>query len=566
MLYKVLKLLTGFFLIILSGISFAFYLLFYYGRDLPDYSYLKTYHPVVLTQFVNETGPWRDSYEQRRIYSALDKMPPLLVQAFLTAEDKNFYYHFGVDILGTFKAAFLNTIYNRWKSNPLGASTITQQVSKNFLVGNERSFIRKIKEAIMAIRLEHALSKDKILELYLNEIFLGRNSYGVAVAAMTYFNKDLKGLTIEEMAFLASLPKAPSFYSKDFEQKGKKRRNWILKKMAKLGIISTKEAKKACKNPLILKQAEKVTNLGSYAFEDMKRQLDTLFSKKRQNQGLIVETTLDFTLQHLSEDALKKGLELYDKRHEYQGPIHHVEDISTTEKLLEGLNTLLPSYTPKSCVLAVVTKVTKTETLFLTAGATQATLSQSQLDKTYAKGINLSPGDVVWLKKNEEGFEIFQVPKVGGAIVVLNKNTGHVLALSGGYDFALNQYNGATQALRQPGSAYKTLIYVSALENGYTPESVVSDDPLTFSLGRGLGTYSPRNFDRKFYGPTQLYIGLAKSRNVMTVRLAHALGMAKIAELTKRLGVMEKVPAQLSIALGAGSTTLLKLSLAYGCF
>ena len=459
---------------ITSLISGAFFVFFYYGRGLPSYEFLKDYQPPLASRlYANDCQLIKEYALQRRFFKPLDQIPQQLIQAFLAAEDKNFYYHFGLDFSGLFRAILTNTLKRSWQNRPLGASTITQQVAKNFLVGNEASFKRKLKEAVMSIRLELSFSKYRILELYLNQVYLGRGSYGVTAAAQAYFGKSLEELSLEECAFLAALPKAPAIYDRDAQtKKVQSRRDWVLDRLNQEGVITLQDCRSAQSLPVtILKPGSLLFNADYFA-EEVRRQLPGYLNQPDLlKAGLSIFTTLDPNLQTIAHQSLQQGLLTYD--------------------------------------------VTQT------------------------------------------------IPEVSGGIVVMEAETGQVLALSGGFNFSQNQFNCATQAWRQAGSSFKPIVYLAALAQGYTPETLINDRPLKISLGRGRGYYQPRNFTRKYYGLCPLRVGIEQSRNVMTIKLAQQIGMASVQEMATRLGVVRHLPNQLAMALGAGETTLLRLTTAY---
>ncbi len=458
-----------------ATVSAAFFVFFYYGRGLPNYDHLKDYQPPLATRlYANNYQLIKEYALERRFFKPLDQIPQKLIQAFLAAEDRNFYYHFGLDFSGLLRAVLSNTLKGSWKNRPLGASTITQQVAKNFLVGNEASFKRKVKEAVMSIRIEFSLPKDRILELYLNQVYLGRGSYGVTAAAQAYFGKSLDDLSLEECAFLAALPKAPAIYDRDTEaKKAQGRRDWVLDRLNQEGFITPQACHLAQSLPVTVLKPGPLSFSADYFAEEVRRHLvGCLKQADLPSAGLSIFTTLDPDTQTIAHKSLQQGLVAYDS-----------------------------------------TKTT---------------------------------------------------PEVSGAIVVMEAETGHVLALSGGFDFSQNQFNCATQAWRQSGSLFKPIVYLAALEQeGYTPETLINDSPIKISLGPGLGYYQPRNFTKKHYGLCPLRVGVEQSRNVMTIKLAQQIGMAPVQEMAARLGVISHLPNQLAMALGAGETTLLRLTTAY---
>ncbi|MCX7338664.1 MAG: PBP1A family penicillin-binding protein [Alphaproteobacteria bacterium] len=564
MLKSVLKTLT-LFIAALAGIAACvFFVFYYYGRSLPGYQYLKDYQPAMMSRlYANDLQPLKEFAKERRIFVPIDTMPPLLIKAFLVAEDKNFYSHPGVDPLGLLRAFIKNTIRGHWGANPTGASTITQQVAKNFLIGNERSLARKVKEAIMSVRLESALSKNRLLELYLNEIYLGLRSYGVGMAALTYFDKKLDDLTLSECAFLASLPKAPSNYHPLKEQKkAKERRDWVIHRLAEEAIITNSEAATAQQEPLTITSKELPMVQADYFADEVRRELGQKFGDKAIfTKGFRVLTTLDPALQGYAEKSLRLGLADYDKRHHWRGPVAR---INVTDSTARGPDSVwardlgkIPAVPGmQGARLAVVLTPAQTA---LVVGFKNGEISA--LVNSPFKGVleSLSMGDVVLVA----GDALFQIPEVTGGIVVMDANTGHVLALSGGYDYAISQFNCATQARRQPGSAFKPFVYLAALERGYTRDTIIDDAPVNVSLGRGMGVYSPQNITKQSNGPCPLYQGVEFSRNQMTVRLAMQIGMRAVQNIAYRFNITDYMPLQLAMALGAGGTTLTRLTAAY---
>lgn len=592
MIRKLLTRLTAiaFILTGLAGIIVS--VLFYYGRGLPEYDYLKHYEPPTLTQLYSKDGRvFKEYAQERRVFVPLSDMPNLLVSAFLAAEDKNFFYHCGIDFIGMFRAVITNTATSNWHSRPVGGSTVTQQVAKNFLVGKNRSFDRKIKEAIMAFRLENSLSKPRILEIYLNQIYLGTGAYGVAAAAAAYFNKTLQELSLSEIAFLAALPKAPSFYpSKENLERAKSRRNWVIYRLVEDGIVSEEEGFKAQQEPITLSQQPPLSAQADYFAEEVRRfSLKNLGKKVFEQGGISILTTLDPRLQIHADEALRTGLRAYDRRHGWRGALTTLnlnQDLSDTESLelkdapwLQLLRKVSPPLGIGSWKLAVVLHLNpESASIGLKDGTTgiipleellwaRAWQPQQTLGGKIKKPSDvLKIGDVIAVSPVEGGsgsFHLEQIPDVSGSVVVMDPQTGRVLALTGGYDFEMSQYNCATQARRQPGSAFKPFVYMAALEHGYTPNTKILDAPVVINMGGKLGVYAPKNYSREYDGLTPMHVGIEQSRNVMTIRLAQSLGMRCIEEMAKRFGVVDKLPRQLAMALGSSETTILRLTAAY---
>jgi len=570
---------------------------YYYGRGLPDYQQLADYEPPVMTRVHAGDGRLITEYAtERRVFVPIGAMPRPVIRAFLAAEDKNFYSHPGVDYLGVVRAAVTNLVNLAENRRPVGASTITQQVAKNFLLSNEVSIDRKIREAILAFRIERAFSKDRILELYLNEIYLGAGSYGVAAAALNYFDKPLDELTLAEAAYLAALPKAPNNYHPVRQHDAAvARRNWVIDRMEEEDFVTAAEAEAARAEPLVMHERQPtLLTRAEYFAEEVRRELKERYGEiQLYRGGLSVRTTLDSELQAIADDVLRDGLIAYDRRHGWRGPLARLEGIgdrSAPESDWAGRLAQVPE--PRSLGpwrLAVVLQAGgaaariglsdgTTGTIPLEAlGWARAWRKEQKLGPAVRKASEvLRPGDVVAVEaaggsrgtdKDREWppgtYFLRQIPEVNGAIVALDPHTGRVLTMSGGFNFNESQFNRATQALRQPGSAFKPFVYLAALDSGFTPSSLILDAPFVIDQGPGLGLWKPHNYAQRFYGPSTMRLGLEKSRNLMTVRLAQTIGMQKIADYAGRFDIIENMPETLSMALGAGETTLLKLTTAY---
>ena len=570
------------------GVAATAGLLWHYSKDLPDYSQLQDYEPPVMTRVHAADGSLVGEYaRERRLYIPIQAVPKLVINAFLAAEDKNFYEHGGLDFFGIARAA-ANYIQNFGSSRrPQGASTITQQVAKNFLLSNEVSFSRKIKEALLALKIERTYSKEKILELYLNEIYLGLGAYGIASASLTYFDKGVNELTVPEAAYLAALPKAPNNYH-PFRQRERalERRNWVIDQMAQDGFIKSADAEKAKRTALGVTQKATTTHTfaAEYFAEEVRRELfDRYGEKKLYEGGLSVRTTLDTKLQVLARKTLTDGLVQFDEAQGWRGPVTKV-DVSGDWGVKLADVKALADVSPWR--LAVVLEVgDQSARIGLQPGREPGGSVSKERDvgivpleglkwaKSGGKAVTkvgqvLNPGDVVYVEpaKLAGQFRLRQVPEVSGAMVVEDPWTGRVLAMVGGFSYDQSQFNRATQALRQPGSSFKPIVYAAALDNGYTPSTLVLDAPIEIDQGPGLGTWKPENYENNFYGPSTLRFGIEHSRNVMTVRLAQDVGMPLIAEYAKRFGVYDELPPYLSFALGAGETTLLRMVTAYGMF
>jgi penicillin-binding protein 1A len=570
------------------GVAAASGLLWHYSKDLPDYSQLQDYEPPVMTRVHAADGSLVAEYaRERRLYIPIQAVPKLVINAFLAAEDKNFYEHGGLDFFGIARAA-VNYAQNFGSNrHPQGASTITQQVAKNFLLSNEVSFSRKIKEALLALKIERTYSKDKILELYLNEIYLGLGAYGIASASLTYFDKGVNELTVQEAAYLAALPKAPNNYHPfRARERALERRNWVIDQMAQDGFITSVQAEAAKRTALGVTQKPTSTHTfaAEYFAEEVRRELyDRYGEKKLYDGGLSVRTTLDTKLQMLARKTLTEGLVRFDEGQGWRGPVAKI-DISGDWGVKLADVKALADVAPWR--LAVVLETSdQSARIGLQPGrepggyiSKEREVGILPLDglkwaKTGAKAVTkvgqvLNPGDVVYveLAKVAGQYRLHQVPEVSGAMVVEDPWTGRVLAMVGGFSYDQSQFNRATQALRQPGSSFKPIVYAAALDNGYTPSTLVLDAPIEIDQGPGLGVWKPENYENNFFGPSTLRFGIEHSRNVMTVRLAQDIGMPLIAEYAKRFGVYDQLPPYLSFALGAGETTLLRMVTAYGMF
>ena len=553
--------------ILLSAISIIS-VLWTYSNDLPDYKFLKSYKPSVSSKVYSGNGDLvADFSQEKRVFVPFNSIPKNVINAFLSAEDKNFFKHPGVDAKGVIRAV-INNISNILSSKRLeGASTITQQVAKNFLLTNEVSLNRKIKEAILAFRIERALSKERILELYLNQIYLGSGAYGVAAASLEYFDKSIKDLNYSEAALLAALPKAPSRYNPYRDPDiAKFRRNLVLKNLFENNYLTTEWYEKLTKEEIILKKNKKIyLEDAQYFIEDVRKSvIETLSYDKVYKQGFNINTPIDLSLQTIATKSLRDGLIAYDKRKGWRGPLTNKIYNSEWKKDLEKYK-LENSINWK---LAIVKKINKFSAEIETEDNIEGVIEYQSISWT-KKEFNklLKPGDIIYVKNLKENiFNLQQLPKVNGGIVVMDPFTGRVLALSGGFSFKQSEFNRATQAKRQPGSAFKPFVYALALENNFTPTSLVLDAPLVLDQGDDLKMWKPENYGKKFYGPSTLRVGLEKSRNLMTVRIAQNLGVEKIVDFSKALKIYDNPEELLSISLGSAETTLLKLTSAYSVF
>jgi penicillin-binding protein 1A len=506
-------------------------------------------------------------HRKKRIFVPYNSIPQNVINSFLSAEDKNFFSHPGVDAKGVLRA-IINNISNIISSKRLeGASTITQQVAKNFLLTNEVSINRKIKEAILAFRIERALTKERILELYLNQIYLGSGAYGVAAASLEYFDKSIKELNYAESALLAALPKAPSRYNpyrdKDL---AKFRRDLVVQNLYDNNFIDKNEYEQIIKEEIKLKKSEKIyLEDAQYYIEDVRKDIiEKLSYDKVYKEGLNINTPINLNLQRIATESLRDGLIDYDKRRGWRGALKNI-------KYSENWFDKFKEYQLEKTLgweVAIVKKISKFSVTIETENKENGSIKYDDISWTKKEFKDLFEiGDVIYVKNiNDNIFSLKQLPRVNGGIVVMDPYTGRVLALSGGFSFKKSEFNRATQALRQPGSAFKPFIYALALENDYTPTSLILDAPLVLEQGEDLKMWKPENYGKKFYGPSTLRVGLEKSRNLMTVRIAQNLGIEKVVNFSKNLGIYDNPEKLLSISLGSAETTLMKLTTAYSSF
>jgi len=571
----------------------AGYIMWETSKTLPDYQQLATYEPPVMTRVHAADGSLIAEYaREKRLFVPVGAVPERLIQAFLSAEDKAFYDHPGVD-WRSLMAAVVANIESKMEGSTrlIGASTITQQVAKNFLLTSDRTFDRKIKEALLAFRIEEALSKDQILELYLNEIYLGLNSYGIAAAALNYFNKSLNELTLAEMAYLAALPKAPNnYHPQRFPERAVERRNWVLDRMLENGVIAAAEHRDAAAAPLEVtpRGGGGMFSAESFAEEVRRQVLEIYGDEKLYTGGLSVRTTLDPKQQMLARQALASGLIGFDRKRGWRGPKARLDmegdwaaglgKIEIADDLAPWRLAVVTGVTESGANIALQQKAASTGPSGLAPETGTIPLQLMLWARGASAGGGLGPevatpadvlavGDVVHVAPAAEKglWHLVQIPDVNGALVAMDPHTGRVIALVGGFSYGHSQFNRAVQALRQPGSAIKPFVYAAALDSGYTPASVVLDAPIEFEMPTGE-IWSPQNYTKEFYGPSTLRRGIELSRNAMTVRLASDMGVGKLAEFTERLGIYDKMPRMLAMALGAGETTLIKMTTAYSVF
>ena len=559
-------------------------------KDLPDYEVLNSYAPPVTTRFHAANGALMAEYaRERRLYLPIQAIPDRVKAAFLSAEDKNFYNHPGVDVTGLFRAIVTNLQQMGSGRRPVGASTITQQVAKNFLLTSDQTIDRKVKEAILSFRIEQAYSKDRILELYLNEIFFGMNSYGIAGAALTYFDKAVTELSIAETAYLAALPKGPNNYHPFRKAEAAiERRNWVIDRMVENGYVTRSEGDEAKKQPLGVTPR----NRGSYLFasdffaEEVRRQIIERYGDNALYEGgLSVRTSLDPHLQVIARKELQKGLISYDERRGFHGPVKTIEiggdwgvELSKVPALSDvpewKLAVVLSTdgkgvdigLQPRKEVSGSVAEERVTGRI--PAEQMKWAYRSAKGDRKTAKSPEgaLSPGDVVYVEPTEKpgSYRLRQPPRVQGGLVAMDPHTGRVLAMVGGFSYAQSEFNSATQAMRPPGSSFKPFVYAAALDNGYTPASVIMDAPIEIVAGGQV--WRPQNYGGGAAGPSTLRLGIEKSRNLMTVRLANDMGMDLVAEYAERFGVYDKMYPVLAASLGSGETTVLRMVSAYAVF
>ncbi|HAC58659.1 MAG TPA: penicillin-binding protein, partial [Rhodobiaceae bacterium] len=595
---RVLSIVAAVCLVLLfGGLMAGGYMVWRLNQDLPDYTRLANYEPPVMTRVHAGDGELIGEFaRERRLYVPISAIPPRVVDAFLAAEDKNFYSHGGVDAMGIVRAVFDNVVNVMQDRRLVGASTITQQVAKNFLLSSDVTLDRKLKEALIAIRLEQAFTKDQILELYLNEIYLGIGSYGVAAAALNYFGKPLDELSVAEAAYLATLPKGPNNYHPyRYRERALARRNWVISRMEEEGFITAYEAAEARSTDLEVSLRRRGVQIrdASYFVEQVRRELLDMYGEEKLYEGgLSVRTTIDTKLQETVSRELREGLIAYDRRHGWRGPVSRLEPGQNWQEALSALS--VPADLEPWTLAAVLDVRTDGVTVGLRPqrlgdGSFSKEIEKAEIpfsEMTWAREnvnrIHLGPevkspsdvvsvGDVVWVapvfedeKKDPVHYALMQVPAVNGAAVAMDPHTGRVLAMQGGFSFGLSEFNRAVQALRQPGSAFKPFVYAAALDKGFTPASLVLDAPFVLDQGGDLGLWKPENYEKNFNGPSTLRFGIEHSRNLMTVRLAQYVGPQTVSNYARRFGITDDMPPVLSMALGAGETTLMRLVGAYG--
>ena len=553
-------------------VFFAFSTLWYFSIGLPDYKKLSNYQPPISSRVYSDDGKLIAEYAiQKRLFVPFNSIPDIVINSFLSAEDKNFFSHPGVDARGILRAIFKNLKNISQNKRLEGASTITQQVAKNFLLTNEVSIKRKIKEAILAFRIERAYSKERILELYLNQIYLGQGTYGIAAASLEYFDKSIKELNYPDAALLAALPKAPSKYNPYKDPKvGKFRRNLVLKNLEENKFITKEQFKSFSNSNLNLKKRkiEIVNEANSYTEEVRRLVKENYGFEKLYSEGLSIKTPLNINYQTQAVKSLRKGIEDYDKRHGWRGPITNKIKNKNWKTITEKYK-LDPTLNWEYAEIIEINNLEIKFKLLNKKKEILGTISKDKIKWVLSKK-NISDkfkiGDIIFVKKEKNLWKLKQYPKVNGGIVVLDPFTGDIKALVGGFNFKSSEFNRVTQAKRQPGSAFKPFVYAAALENGLAPNSIILDAPFVESQGIGLKNWKPENYGKKFYGPSTLRKGIEYSRNLMTIRIAKILGLNKILDLSKDLNIYEDIPELLSVSLGSAETTLINLTSAYAAF
>ncbi len=561
------KLLIALTLFSLVGFISIFSILWTYSNKLPDYKFLKNYKPPVSSKVYSGNGVLiSDFSSEKRIFVPYNAIPKTIINSFLSSEDKNFFKHPGVDAKGVIRA-IKNNFFNLLRSNRLeGASTITQQVAKNFLLSNEVSLDRKIKEAILAFRIERALSKERILELYLNQIYLGEGSYGIASASLRYFDKPIGELNYSESALLAALPKAPSKYN---PYKNKElamyRRNLVIKNLYENTYISKEIYNELINSKITLKKRKRIFLEDTrYFVEDIRKKVIQDYGyDKVHKQGLNIKSPINLELQNLASASLRKGLLEYDKRKGWRGALDNRKN--------KDWNKNLDKFNLEKIIgweIAIVKRIDKFETVIQTSNKENGIISYEDINWTRKNFEQIfKTNDLIYVEKISDGiFSLRQLPKVNGGIVVMDPYSGRVLAMSGGFSFKKSEFNRVSQAKRQPGSAFKPFIYALALENNYTPSSLILDAPIVLDQGEDLKMWKPENYGKKFYGLSTLRTGVEKSRNLMTVRISQDLGIDKIINFSKKLNIYDNPDELLSISLGSAETTLINITSAYCSF
>lgn len=578
-----------FYFLLIAGLCAALSILalfYFFGHDLPDYTQLKKYDPPVLTRLFSKEGDVFAEYAiEKRIFVPIESIPDHVIKTFLVVEDEHFYSHFGLSILGIFRASF-NNIKNKLTGQKglMGGSTITQQVAKNFLLTSDRTLLRKIKEAILSVRIERALSKSKILELYLNEIYFGASNYGIAAAALNYFDKPLNQLSVAETAYLAALPKAPNNYHPIRNKEAAlARRNWVIGRMYEENLITADQARSTIQEDIVLRQHKTKDIIDAKFFaEDVRRFIANKYGTQTlYEEGLVVHTTLNSFYQRLADEALRNGIIKFDRKKGWRGPIgslflktwvHSLAKIDTPIYLDTWRLAVVLDIKPDHAIIGFKDQTSGTIPLHLLKWARKHIRlknGKTALGKEITSPHDvLTPGDVILVSKEggleTDHYQLQQTPEIEGALVAMDPHTGKVLAMSGGFSFDRSQFNRASQALRQTGSAFKPFTYLAAFEKGYSPTSLILDAPFVYESAPGQPLWTPQNIEKRFFGINTLRTALERSMNTTVVRLAHAIGMEQIISVARRFGIYENLPPYLSAVLGSEETTLLQFTAAYG--
>ncbi len=545
------------------SISTIFYTLWRYSPELPSYESIVNYKPNLSSRIYSSDGLLLKSfYTEERIFIPENRIPKNIKYAFLASEDKNFYNHHGIDIIAIFRAFFTNIINLNSNKRVVGASTITQQVVKNLLLSNELSYSRKIKEIILAIRIENILDKDEILELYLNDIYLGYGSYGIGSASLNYFNKSIYDLELHEIAFLAALPKAPNNYNpKTNYLKAIDRRNWVIDRMYSNGFIKRTDLDYKNQPLEVYKRIDIKFSEADYFYEEIRKELFKKFGKEKlYSEGLIIKTALDSKIQKSANLSLIEGLIEYEKRQGWNGLIDNTnfKDYLNKKDYYNNNNPFFPKWET-----VIIDKVYEKKIEAHNYDKIKIIIDLNNEFNNWLLKEPFKKGDVIYVEKKNNTYIINQEPKVNGAIIVLDPYSGDILALSGGYSFKKSEFNRAMQAKRQPGSAFKPIVYLAALNEGYSPSTLILDAPYVVDQGPGLPKWKPSNYTDEFYGLTTMRTGIEKSRNLMTVRLANRIGIDKIINMANNFDINEGLDSNLSMSLGSGVLTLKELTNAY---
>jgi penicillin-binding protein 1A len=541
---------------------------------LPALESLTDYRPKQPLRVYTADGALIGEFgEERRAFVAIGKVPEPMKQAIIAAEDERFYTHNGIDTLGVLRAASANLMAGGARE---GASTITMQVARNFFLSNEKTLTRKLSEAMLAMKIEHSLSKDKILELYINQIYLGQRAYGFEAAAMTYFGKPLTKLRLPEFAMLAGLPKAPSRYNPVVNYpRAKSRQEYVLKRMQKLGFISAAAREEAVAEKLVIRQAKRQSDIvGDYAAEMVRQTLFEKYGESVYSSGLKATTTLLKAQQDAASRALHNGAINYDLRHSYRGAEGRIDLAGDDATRIAQIADALADRAPVGPLApAVVVASSARRIVVAMQGGAQTQLDAASLkwvERWIAakKGRALPAGSIVRVMPQGKGWRLAQIPEVEAALIALDPDTGAITALAGGFDFGRNKFNHVTQAWRQPGSSFKPFIYSAALERGYTPATLIDDAPLSLSAAEtGSDSWDPKNYDGTYSGPTRLRSALTRSLNLVSIRILQGIGPQYARDYTRRFGFdPARHPPYLTMALGAGSVTPLQLASAYGVF